>query len=428
MFYAKSDTGERISAERAVEEGIRAGLSCPVCDFPVVLRNGTQRICHFAHRKGADCDSFTADMSEWHLDWQKRFPEECREIVLEGQNELGDIEKHRADVLYHDVVVEFQHSPISEIEFWRRNYFYTRVAKHLLWVFTPSGWISGWKGDWDNNPLDVSLSWDKPSGPFRRFVPQKEPRITIGLQYPPVLNEWTPGWGLSNGNSGADAPWPVAEGAEYDHPFKSFKIRLTSKEERDCLENNDLAGWIDRFLLPRLNEGGVSPPPDIPEEVLQKIRQHAGLEAKPDKEKDRDTNSSDSSPEQSTVLSVPSPWPPVVAPPPPSSVEYPADRCPQCGAPMVLRVKDRGSIWTQINDAQSLHPWDGTPFWGCSQYARTRCRGARPATPPACPLCGKPMAARRRKKDGEPFWGCSDYPNCHGTRPAVLAKEPTTHE
>jgi len=228
MFYAKSDTGERISAERAVEEGIRAGLSCPVCDFPVVLRNGTQRICHFAHRKGADCDSFTADMSEWHLDWQKRFPEECREIVLEGQNELGDIEKHRADVLYHDVVVEFQHSPISEIEFWRRNYFYTRVAKHLLWVFTPSGWISGWKGDWDNNPLDVSLSWDKPSGPFRRFVPQKEPRITIGLQYPPVLNELTPGRGLSNGNSGADAPWPVAEGAEYDHPFKRFKIRLTS--------------------------------------------------------------------------------------------------------------------------------------------------------------------------------------------------------
>lgn len=427
MFYAKSDTGERVSAERAVAEEIRNGLSCPVCDFPVVLRNGTQRICHFAHRKGADCDSFTADMSEWHLDWQKRFPEECREIVLEGENELGQIEKHRADVLYHDVVVEFQHSPISEIEFWQRNYFYTRKAKHLLWVFAPSGWISGWKKDWDNDPLDVSLSWDKPGAPFRRFVPQNEPRITIELHCAPTLNEWTSGWGLSNGNSGADAPWPVAEGAGYDHPFKSFKILLTSKEERDVLERLDLAGWIDRFLLPRLSEREESPPPDIPEEVLHKIRQHAGLEPKPDRADDQEADNSAPSPEPSSIPFVPSSWPPVVASPPPPSVVYPADRCPQCGAPMVLRVKDRNSIWTQINAAQSLHPWDGTPFWGCSQYARTHCRGARPATPPACPLCGKPMTARRRKKDGEPFWGCSDYPNCHGTRTAVLTKEQTTH-
>lgn len=417
MFYATTETGERISAEQAAEEGTRNGLFCPSCEAPVVLRNGTQRVCHFAHRKGADCDSFSADMSEWHLEWQKTFPENCREVVLEGENELGEVEKHRADVLYHGVVVEFQHSPISEIEFWRRNFFYSRQATHLLWVFDPDGWIDARKESWTKEPMDVGISWDRPYGPLRRFIPQDEPRITIALHVGPQLNEWTPQWGLSNATSGAEAPWPISEGSEFEHPFRHPRIQLSSKEERDVLEKNDLAGWIDQFLLPRLAQSDVRPPVIIPEVVYAKIRQHAGLEPKPEK------SEPESEPER--FLPIPSSWPPTtnenIQPPP--RVEYPADRCPKCGAPMVLRVKDRNNFWTQINDAQSLHPWDGTPFWGCSQYGQTHCRGARPAPPPNCPLCGKVMVARKRKKDGEPFWGCSGYPDCRGTKPAILGQD-----
>ena len=423
MFYATTENGERISAELAVEKGIRNGLRCPSCKALVVLRNGTQRVCHFAHRKGADCDSFTADMSEWHLEWQKTFPEDCREIVLEGENELGKIEKHRADVLYHGVVVEFQHSPISEIEFWRRNYFYSRQATHLLWIFDPAGWIDSSKESWTNDPMDAYLSWDKPYGPLRRFIPQNEPRVTIALHVGPPLNEWIPKWGLANASTGVEAPWPISEGSEYEHPFRHSRIRLSSREEREVLEKNDLAGWIDRFLLPRLARTEDRPPVSIPEVVFTKIQQHAGLVAKPGES----ANSLDEScplSEQERFHPSSSSWPPTSATAvhPPPGVEYPSDKCPLCGASMVLRVKDRNSIWTQINDAQSLHPWDGTPFWGCSQYARTHCRGARPAVPPNCPLCGKTMVARRRKKDGEPFWGCSDYPNCYGTRAAILDK------
>ena len=38
--------------------------------------------------------------------------------------------------------------------------------------------------------------------------------------------------------------------------------------------------------------------------------------------------------------------------------------CPQCQAPMVLRQAGRGAA-------------PGKPFWGCSGYAKTRCRGTR---------------------------------------------------
>jgi restriction system protein len=44
---------------------------------------------------------------------------------------------------------------------------------------------------------------------------------------------------------------------------------------------------------------------------------------------------------------------------------------------------------------------------------------ATDSTPPACPLCSKPMVqrvARRGSNAGRTFWGCSAYPACKGTR------------
>jgi restriction system protein len=41
-------------------------------------------------------------------------------------------------------------------------------------------------------------------------------------------------------------------------------------------------------------------------------------------------------------------------------------------------------------------------------------------SPPACPVCAKPMArrtAQRGANAGRAFWGCTGYPACRGTRP-----------
>lgn len=46
--------------------------------------------------------------------------------------------------------------------------------------------------------------------------------------------------------------------------------------------------------------------------------------------------------------------------------------------------------------------------------AREQQRASTPA--PNCPLCGKPMRARKSAKGD--FWGCSTFPECKGTRPA----------
>ncbi len=55
-----------------------------------------------------------------------------------------------------------------------------------------------------------------------------------------------------------------------------------------------------------------------------------------------------------------------------------------------------------------------------AERQRQQQRPMAPGTPPpACPLCGKPMARRTARKGtqtGSQFWGCTGYPECRGTR------------
>ena len=80
------------------------------------------------------------------------------------------------------------------------------------------------------------------------------------------------------------------------------------------------------------------------------------------------------------------------------------ERCPQCGAEMVIRYSQNGA------------------FLGCARYPE--CQGtihlpaettddeaARDA--PACPACGAAMILRRSRFGV--FWGCSKYPECRQT-------------
>ena len=111
---------------------------CQLCKQPVLQRRGKIRVHHFAHYspKGshggyAPCsDTWTYDMTEWHMDWQNKFDFSCVERIIEL-----DGEKHIADVLIGNIVVEFQHSPISMEDFRNRNDFYTAKGYKVIWVF-----------------------------------------------------------------------------------------------------------------------------------------------------------------------------------------------------------------------------------------------------------------------------------------------------
>ena len=123
MEFAVDCTGKRIHASEAIKE---KEYFCPLCDNKVILRQGEINIEHFAHIKKCD-DNWHYDMSEWHLEWQKQFPKNNREVVMEHNGE-----KHRADVLACGYVIEFQHSSITAEEFNERNRFYLSTLKKEL--------------------------------------------------------------------------------------------------------------------------------------------------------------------------------------------------------------------------------------------------------------------------------------------------------
>ncbi len=102
---------------------------CPICNQELIPRKGPKNVHHFAHKQNCT-DTWTHDKTKWHSDWQNMFPLEYQEITLKNENEV-----HRADVLYNNCVIEFQHSPISQKEFSDRNRFYNSQGLTVIWLF-----------------------------------------------------------------------------------------------------------------------------------------------------------------------------------------------------------------------------------------------------------------------------------------------------
>lgn len=127
MQIAIDDNNLRITASNAKKE---KNYKCPVCRGDVILRQGSINIWHFAHKASECVDSWHYDMSDWHLDMQERFPEEQREVVIRHNGQT-----HRADILKEDMVIEFQHSPISMDELKERSMFYNTAGYKVAWVF-----------------------------------------------------------------------------------------------------------------------------------------------------------------------------------------------------------------------------------------------------------------------------------------------------
>ena len=130
MFTALTEDNKRISIDDTMPG---ESFLCPVCGNPVFVKaaNSDNIRTHFAHKRNILClDDWKHDMSDWHFDWQSKFPIENREIVVEK-----DGVSHRADVLINGTVIEFQHSPISSEEFETRNCFYKNSGYRVVWLF-----------------------------------------------------------------------------------------------------------------------------------------------------------------------------------------------------------------------------------------------------------------------------------------------------
>jgi competence protein CoiA len=100
---------------------------CPACNAVLIAKCGTKRIWHWSHRGHRNCDPWWEPETEWHRLWKNLFPVEWQEI--HHLDEQG--ERHIADIkTEHDLVIEVQHSAISDAEMNAREAHY----QQMVWV------------------------------------------------------------------------------------------------------------------------------------------------------------------------------------------------------------------------------------------------------------------------------------------------------
>ncbi|MEB8346900.1 hypothetical protein OO010_12630 [Flavobacteriaceae bacterium KMM 6898] len=105
-------------------KGARA--KCDICDAVLIAHCGQIKVHHWQHENRENCDSFYEPITEWHLQWQNKFPEKWREVKIQKKDKI-----HRADVYTpQGLTIEVQHSSISSEQIEEREKFYGK----LIWI------------------------------------------------------------------------------------------------------------------------------------------------------------------------------------------------------------------------------------------------------------------------------------------------------
>jgi len=170
MRYALDETNEQIDAYEADKT---TSYHCPICSGAVVPRQGECNSWHFAHVNACE-DDWSYDMSEWHMEWQNKFPLENRENIITYKGQ-----KHRADIKIGKYIIEFQHSKITAAEFNERNNFYTKAGFKVIWLFDVNELDS--EGRIVNDDGD-KYCWKNPYRFISSIAPQNEKNIAILLE------------------------------------------------------------------------------------------------------------------------------------------------------------------------------------------------------------------------------------------------------
>lgn len=119
--------------EYALVDGARRGASpgaqgiCEICQEKVIAKCGPFKRHHWAHVSRKNCDDWYEPETLWHRNWKSHFPPQFQEVVVNGK--YG--KSHRADVkVASGLVIEFQHSYLSQEEIHERSKFYG----DMIWV------------------------------------------------------------------------------------------------------------------------------------------------------------------------------------------------------------------------------------------------------------------------------------------------------
>jgi hypothetical protein len=134
----------------AITNGVRSEANpqgralCPYCGKEMIAKCGSVIVWHWAHVARRSCDPWWENETGWHRAWKNLFPQGWQEVI-HIDDRTG--ERHIADVKTpFDLVVEFQHSSMTEVEKNARDSFYGRI----VWVVDATQWK---KGLWLGAPL-----------------------------------------------------------------------------------------------------------------------------------------------------------------------------------------------------------------------------------------------------------------------------------
>lgn len=172
-IFALDSNGQRIHIRDATSG---AGYVCPCCGSPMVARKGQIVSHHFAHKANFVCDSWYGNKGEWHRHMQSLFRDDLQEIVLTVNGV-----KHIADICLtkpngQQLVIEFQHSSMSQLEFEKRTAFWKANHRDVLWVFdyTHLSLNAGFRflPDIEIGADDCAFQWVRPAGTFGSGVPK----------------------------------------------------------------------------------------------------------------------------------------------------------------------------------------------------------------------------------------------------------------
>lgn len=109
-------------------------FSCPVCKEKVVLKKGTIMSPHFSHQKNSNCITLIEEgETEEHLLGKQQLYFFTRSNKTLVENYLPKI-KQRPDLLYKNLAIEFQCSPININKLEHRIHGYEKQQIKSLWI------------------------------------------------------------------------------------------------------------------------------------------------------------------------------------------------------------------------------------------------------------------------------------------------------
>lgn len=212
--FAYNKDLELVNVDKAKQGEIYSCIFCGTRMIPKL--RGVHKIKHFAHKEKCT-ETWNYDMSDWHKFWQGFFPGKT-EVVMEREGN-----KHIADVVLNNTVIEFQHSHISIDEFRDRNDFYTSLGYKVVWLFDLTELFN--KEQIKETYNDIMFKWSYTRTPFKEMDLRKE-KAQIFFQLKDI-----------NDNEDKIIYYPIKQLDNFKFFFSDYKHTLSTNEFIKRIEN-----------------------------------------------------------------------------------------------------------------------------------------------------------------------------------------------